>query len=584
LNRNGLFRLSLILAFFALAAAFRLGTENNAKNVSTKTVKGLAILKRTGSISCGVPQALTDLLPDIPPMPGWGSHRWKITTGSDSTQYYFDQGINLYYAFHTLEARASFAKAIRFDSTCAMAWYGKALAMGPTINFGNGYRAENAAFVAANTSKLFQGPCTAQEKGLISAIGMRYSGDTTYNLKKLQKDYTRSMKSLANTFPDNVDIVTLYADALMLEHPWDLYNAELQPKSWTPEIRMVLEKALAIDSLHPGALHFMIHTVEGSLHPEDGEKSAVLLAGLMPDVAHVEHMPSHIYIRSGEYKKGIEVNDKAIRAYTKYLHLYRTVEEDKMLYLTHAVHLKAACAMMAGNFSISVSSCDTLRQLIQSSDLLTPGPYGNFFQYAYHFRLFTLLRFGEWDQILRDSVVDSTARYASFLYHFARGMALSHLSRFQEAEQELDLLKQILQEPELKVSGDPFSSAYDAGRVGVALLTGVLAEQKGQYSLARKAFENAVNAEDALVYNEPRDWPLPARQYLGNLLLKMGDPRDAIAVFQRDLQINPVNGWSLTGLKMAYEILGNQVAIRKLNMDLAIAWQINDRQIVRAVY
>jgi len=578
------FRISLILALLALVAAFRFASARTAVPGTVNSLNALTSLKKKTSLSCRVPPDFVEQLPDIPPLPGWGSHRWKISTGSDSAQFYFDQGINLYYAFHTLESRASFAKAIRFDSLCAMAYYGKALALGPTINFGNGFRAENAAFEAAETSKKFQSACTAQEKGLIGAIGKRYSGDTTYDLKKLQHDYAESMRLLANAFPGNADIITLYADALMLEHPWDLYNADLQPKPWTPEIRTVLQRALAIDSLHPGALHFMIHTEEGSLHPEEGEKSAVLLAGLMPDVAHVEHMPSHIYIRSGEYKKGIDVNDNAIRAYKKYRRLYLPVEEGAVLYLVHAVHMKASCAMMAGNFSIAISSCDTLRRLITSSDLLTPGGFGNFFQYAYDFRLFTLLRFGAWNQILLDPANDSLARYSMLLHHFARGMAFSHLARYPEAEQELGWLRLILQEPELKASYDPFSSAYDAGRIAEAILTGVLAEQKGQYDFAKQAFERAVKAEDALIYDEPRDWPLPARQWLGDLLFKMGDPPDAIKVFKRDLQINPLNGWSLTGLKLTYEAMNNMEALQKLNINLATAWQIKDRQISRAVY
>jgi tetratricopeptide (TPR) repeat protein len=578
------FGLSFVVAAFILSAAFRFAIGNTPKARPANDWKTLTARKREFSLSCRVPPAFVEQPPDIPPLTGWGSHRWKISTGSDSTQFYFNQGINLYYAFHTLEARASFAKAIRFDSSCAMAYFGKALALGPTINFGNGFRAKCAAFEAAQTSKKLQTPCTPLEKGLISAIGKRYSADTTHDLKKLQTDYSESMRFLADAFPKNADVITLYADALMLEHPWDLYDAALRPKPWTPEIRSVLRKAMAIDSLHPGALHYMIHAVEGSLHPEDGVGSAELLAGLMPDVAHAVHMPSHIYIRSGNYKKGIEVNDEAIRSYDKYRTLYQPVEEGAALYLLHAVHMKSACAMMAGNFSIAISASDTIRRLVPKSELLTHDGFGNFLQYSYDFRLFTLLRFGAWDQILLDSVPDPLVRYSVVLHHFARGMAFSHLSRYAEAERELGRLRAGLQDAELKASYDPFSNAYEAGQVAEAILTGVLAGQKGQYRAAKMAFEKAVKAEDALIYDEPRDWPLPARQYLGDLLLKTGDPAGAIAVFERDLEINPMNGWSLTGLKQAYGALNSKASLQKVNMDLTIAWQIKDREIPRAVY
>jgi len=574
----------LILVAFVLAAAFRFATGSIPAGRPQKNWTALATEKKRSALSCRVPPVFLAELPDIPPLTGWGPHRWKISTVSDSAQFYFDQGINMYYAFHTLEARASFAKAIRFDSSCAMAYYGKALALGPTINFGNGFRAEYAAFEAAQASQKLAAGCSALEKGLIAAMVRRYSADTAYDLKKLQTDYAAAMRTLATAFPQNADVVTLYADALMLQHPWDLYDISLQPRPWTPEIREVLQKALTIDSLHPGALHFMIHTLEGSQHPEDGMSSAETLAGLMPDVAHVVHMPSHIYIRSGNYKKGIDVNDRAVSGYGKYLGLYQPVQEGSGLYLLHAVHMKIACAMMAGNFGQSVSASDTLRSLVTPADLATPGGFGNFIQYSNDFRLFALLRFGAWEKILLEPAADSAARYSSLLHHFARGMALSHLSRYPEADQELGWLRKDLQASELKMPYDPFSSAYEAAQVAELILAGVLAGQRGQYPVAKAALEKAVTAEDALIYDEPRDWPLPARQYLGDLLLKMGDRTRAIAVFKKDLQINPMNGWSLTGLKLAYEAVNNKRALQQVNADLAIAWQIRDRQIERPVY
>ena len=575
--------LSIAIAAFIMAAAFRYASVIPKRSPRSRTAT--IALKQRYSLSCRVAPDPGPDANDIPPLTGWGPHRWTITTKSDSAQFYFNQGINLYYAFHTLEARASFARAIRFDSTCAMAWYGKALALGPTINYGNGYRAEYAAYDAAQKSIQFAKECTPTEKGLIAAIGKRYSADSTFDLKKLQTDYSSAMETLAAQNPKNADIVVLYADALMLEHPWDLYGIDMQPRPWTPQIKAILHKALALDSLHPGALHFMIHTTEGSLNPDEGLPSAQRLATLMPDVAHVTHMPSHIYIRTGNYKKGIDVNDSAIRNYSKYLQLYPPVEQDAGLYLLHAIHLKMTCAMMAGNYSIALAASDTLRSLIPAEVLLgTPGGMGNFYQYVYDARLFTLIRFGAWDSILTDRNPDTALRYSAFLHHFARGLAYSHKGQPTEAERELAELKKAHQNPILKASYDPFSDAYSAGQVAEDILTGVLAEQKGDNINARAAFEKAVTAEDALVYDEPRDWLLPARQYLGNLQLKTGDHTGAVATFQRDLQINPLNGWSLTGLGQAYTALKNKKALKKVSKDLSIAWQIKDREIKMAVY
>ncbi len=566
----------------ALAMAFTFRVVESRKRYGLNPKNKISFSQRRYAVRCGLP-ATDSGLTNIPALPGWGNYKWKITTSSDSVQFYFNQGINMYYAFHTLESQASFDKAIQLDSTCAMAWYGKALALGPTINYGNGYRAPGNAFDAAMHSKQYEANGTETEKALIDAISIRYSADTGADLKTLQMDYSEAMRRLAIAYPHQADVVTLYADALMLEHPWDLYNPDLQPKPWTPQIRKILDQALAIDPMHPGANHFMIHTLEGSRHPEEALKNAETLAGLMPDVAHVVHMPSHIYIRTGDYTKGILLNDLAVKGYYKYLNLYQPVINNAMLYQIHAEHLKFDCALNAGSYSIAMQTSDTLRSQIPPEYLATPGALGNFLQYAYLSRLFTEIRFGKWKDILNESQPDSLS-YAVVLLHFGKGMAFAHLNHLPAAKKELNALKETMRVKTLKEPADPFSSAYDASVIAENILKGVIAEKQNQYSVSIDFYSKAVLAEDHLVYNEPRDWLLPARQYLGNLLLKTGNYKEAIKVFKKDLIINPLNGWSLTGLQMAYTALHDEAALKNLTPELAKAWQIKDVAVNNPVF
>jgi tetratricopeptide (TPR) repeat protein len=578
--RTRLLSLLIFTTALIMAVAFRFIGNGNILKVTFK--KSNAFSQRKLAVRCGVLVNDPGLL-NIPALPGWGNYKWKITSSSDSVQFYFNQGINMYYAFHTLESQASFDRALQFDSTCAMAWYGKALALGPTINYGNGYRAPGNAWEAAMRSKQYEVNCTGPEKGLIEAISLRYSSDSNADLKTLQLKYAESMRQLALTYPQDADVVTLYADALMLEHPWDLYNSDLQPKPWTPQIRAVLVQALAIAPLHPGANHFMIHTLEGSRHPEEALKNAETLAGLMPDVAHVVHMPSHIYIRTGNYTKGILVNDQAVKGYYEYLNLYQPVINNALLYQIHAEHLKFNCALDAGSYSMAIQTSDTLRHQISPEYLATTGPLGSFLQYAYLSGLFAEIRFGKWENMLKEPLMDSLP-YAVVLLHFGRGMAFAHLNRIPEAEKELTQVKETMQVKTLKEPADPFSSAYDACRIAEHILQGVVAEKQSQYAAAIDFFRKAISAEDHLVYNEPRDWLLPARQYLGNLLLKTGDYRQAIKVFKKDLVVNPLNGWSLTGLQIAYTALHDTASVKHLDKELERAWQIKDVAVNKPVF
>lgn len=391
------------------------------------------------------------------------------------------------------------------------------------------------------------------------------------------------MHRLSLIYPQNADVLTLYADALMLEHPWDLYDHEMNPKPWTPKIRGVLDQALAVTPLHPGANHYRVHTLEGSRHPEDALVNAKTLSTLMPGVAHLVHMPSHIFIRTGDYQKGIVSNDNALLGYNRYARIYAPVTNDAALYQLHAIHLKFTCALAAGNYAIAVQTGDTLEKLITPDYFSVGGSMGNFIQYAYASRLFADVRFGKWDDVLKRNAPDSLT-YSALLTHFAKGLALIHKKRLTDAEYELQMLKKNREAKVLKEPFDPFSSAYDASQVAGHILEGILFEKKHEYAKAESSLIKAVDAEDLLIYNEPRDWLLPARQYLGNLYLKMGRYKEAVKTFQMDLDINPKNGWSLTGLKTAYTALGDKGELDRADKKLADAWQIRDVQIDAPVF
>jgi tetratricopeptide (TPR) repeat protein len=519
---------------------------------------------------------------DLPALKGWGNYRWKISHASDSVQFYFNQGINMYYAFHDIEAIASFTKATRLGPDCAMAWYGKALALGPNINYPNGYRPPSGAYEAAVKSQQLSVQCTDLEKDLINAISQRYSADTTIDVNKLKANYADAMKLVYEKHKNNAEAVTLYGDALLLLHPWDLYEHDFTPKPWTPQIRSIFEQALKLSPKHPGANHYYIHTMEGSATPELALKSANVLDTLMPQVSHVTHMPSHIYIRTGDYKKGITNNDEAVKGYKGYLKIYAPVENDYPLYEAHNVHMKINCAQMAGNYKIAMDASTSLQASIPPFYLSLKGAMGNYVQYVYMEPMFTNLRFGKWDEVLKTKVPDSLI-FASLLSHFARGVAYSRKGNFPSAKRELGILNKLLSDTSLKAK-EIFSPAIEPATVAQLILKGVIADGQKNYTAAINFLQQAVQAEDHLIYNEPRDWPIPARQFLANVLLKTGKYNEAIAVLKRDLVINPKNGWSLTGLRSAYTQTNNKAELAQVNTRLKNAFSIKDTNVEQPVF
>jgi tetratricopeptide (TPR) repeat protein len=391
------------------------------------------------------------------------------------------------------------------------------------------------------------------------------------------------MKAVYNAYPNDENVSTLYADALMLMHPWDLYGHDFTPKPWTPEIVTVLKHALSLNSRQPGANHYYIHAVEASASPGDALASAGFLSAAMPDVSHLTHMPSHIYIRTGFYDKGITVNDRGLAGYKKYHEYFPATEENIALYALHNMHMKINCAQMAGNYGIAAAASKELKEQIPGFYLQIPGALGNYVQYLHRTDIFTWVRFGKWKDILNDPAADSLS-FTAVLQHFARGMAFANINKISEAEKELAIMQNKMTDPALKVPFTPFNAVYDAALVGKNILAGTIAENKQDFKQAISYFKDAVKDEDKLIYNEPRDWLLPARQYLGAALVKSGNWKQAVEVFSKDLQINPNNGWSLTGLQTCYQQLKKTAALAAVQKQLKAAWSVKDTPVETAVF
>lgn len=494
-------------------------------------------------------------------LPGWGSYRWHIHTDNDSAQFYFNQGISMYYAFHIIEAMASFKKAQRFDENNAMIYWAQALAYGPNIN-DYSYAATPGAFAAAQKALSLYGSCTAKEKALITAMAIRYTAGSSISRSILNQQYADAMQHVYSQFPQDADVATMYADALMLQHPWDYWKHNGNAQPWTPQLVEVLEKTLAIHPTHPGANHYYIHSVEASPHPEKAMASADKLGSLMPQVSHMVHMPSHIYIRTGNYTKGLQVNELSINGYNKYLSLYPGVKDNAFLYVFHTLHMLAACALMKSNFTFSSQSAAACAASFDTSYLSMPPPTGNFIQYLYASPLFNLVRFGKWDEVLAAAAMEERHVFANTLWHWARGMAFARKNNINAAREELQLMQQKMLHPDMQVVAEPFNAPVAAANVAEKILAGVIAEGENKLSDAVGLLAAAAASEDALIYNEPRDWLLPARQYLGAVLLKTGNAAKAEKSFREELKENPNNHWSLYGLYLALNQQKKQTAAR----------------------
>lgn len=556
--------ITVVIVSLIITAGFRYSVDNKAGK-NPQTISKSAALKNLQIIQCSPDwsQIDTDSLAEgIGVLPGWGNYRWNISTKNDSAQFYFNQGINLYYAFHILESMASFKKAQKFDGNNAMIYWGQALAYGPNINdFAYAYTPD--AFAASQKAMALKNNCTAKEKALIEAMAVRYTSDSTISRESLNQLYTDKMNEAYGKFKTDADIAALYADAMMLQHPWDYWKHNGEAEPWTPKITTVLEKILVTHPIHPGANHYYIHTVEASPNPSRALPSADRLGKLMPSVSHMIHMPSHIYIRTGNYKQGIKVNEMSVTGYKSYFNLFPEVQNNLPLYLFHNLHMLSACAMMRANYAFSKKSATECAVSFDTSFMSLPAPLGNYVQYIYMTAIFNEVRFGKWDAVLNTPTIPPHHIYATVLMHWARGMAFAGKDDIAAANEELKVMQVKMKEPDMQVVMEPFNAPVAAARVAEKILEGVIADREHDLDKSIALLTQAAANEDALIYTEPRDWLLPAREYLGNILLKAGKYQKAEIAFREDLKDSPNNHWSLYGL---YQALSKQ----KKNSEAAV--------------
>ncbi|MFH1342173.1 MAG: tetratricopeptide repeat protein [Pseudomonadota bacterium] len=509
---------------------------------------------------------------------GIGSTTWKITTTNERAQAYFDQGLRLSYAFNHDEARRAFRMAQKLDPDCAMCFWGEALVLGPNINLPMPEDAVGPAYAAAQKAKALAGKASAREQALIGAIVARYSSDPKAPRPPLDAAYAAEMAKAAERFTADDEIATLYAEAVMDVSPWDYWKPggrEAKPQSMP--IVPTLERVLARNPDHTGAIHLYIHAVEASDRPKRAEPYADRLRGAIPGAGHLVHMPSHIYYRVGRYLDALEDNKIAVKVDEKYLaDTNAPMGVYRLGYYPHNVHFLMASAQMAGDGPTVIAAAEKLGQLIPSEAakgiaMVQPVKAAPYFAHA---------QFSTPGTILALPDPGDAIPYVKAMWLYVRGVALVANRDFVGATAAASAIETIERTADFKLLKDSGVPAQEVLRIARTVILARVAQAKADYRTAIVRFERAAALQDALAYTEPPYWYYPIRQSLAAVLLQAGRYAEAERQFQRALSRAPANGWSYYGLAELHKSRGNATAARKAEADLARTW-IGDRKLLK---
>ncbi|MGB5821179.1 MAG: hypothetical protein WBG90_16965 [Saonia sp.] len=509
-----------------------------------------------------------------------GNLHFPISTKEDRAQTFFDQGLKLTYAFNHAEAHRSFMEASRLDSKAAMTFWGQAYTLGPNINDTQPDEERKKKYnEALERAKSLASEATPKEQALIKALEARYSEDLTIDVTVLNTAYMHAMEKVVQQFPEDADVQILYAAAVMNTVPWNYWDADGNPSPGIAEAKAALEKAMVLNPDNPGAHHYYIHMVELP-KPDLAVPSADKLGSLMPAAGHIVHMPSHIYIRVGRYKDAVTSNQAAILADEDYISQCYSQGLYPLAYYPHNIHFLWSAASLLGESETAIDAAKKTAEKVPTGELATL----TFLQDFSATPLLAYTRFGKWNDILTIPAPNPEIKHLKLIWHYARGLAFVRKNNAKEAQEELEAIAVLKDDPELENLVATANNASAAiANIAYEVIAGELASLKGDLPTAMKHLQSAVVFEDGLTYTEPAAWYIPTRQNLGAVLLKAKKYEEAEKIYREDLEVLRQNGWSLMGLYQSLKAQDKMEEAETIKAEFDTAWQHADIEISSSV-
>ena len=482
-----------------------------------------------------------------------GPHNRPVTTKSEKAQAYFDEGLLFMYAFGTSTAEASFRASQAEDPECASCYWGEAWSLAPYLNGGMSPGNERSAHAAMQKAREHKSDASEVERALIDAFAVRFEADPERSRRRmLDTLYAREMDKVAARFPDDLDVLTLQAEAWMLLRP-RRGDVDLDAKD-VKKIRPILERVLARDIRHPGACHLYIHLVEASQKPGLAEACSDHL-GSQIAVSHIHHMPTHIYMNIGRWGDAVRGNQQAWHADQKAAH-----GGPPGVYPSHNLHMLLNAAVMDGQSAVAIQAAKDLAG--------HRGPWGAYIPLTY-------AAFGRWNEILAGDGPTSDDAMELVAWSFSRGLAYLRMGHVDAAADHLDEIDEALADADPNATFR-YSPLADVVALPRSILAGEILNARGETDEAVAVLEAGIAKEDGLIYSEPRAWHMPVRHTLGAILLENDRADEAERVYRDALEDLPNQGWAYFGLTQALDAQKKTAQAQEARREFDRYWERAD--------
>ena len=525
-----------------------------------------------------------------------GNHSLPVSTNSPEAQAWFDRGLAWCYGFNHEEAVRCFEKTLEQDPLCAMGHWGIAYASGSFYNkpwewFGDAERIQVVETCYHHVQKALE-ICSAAiplELQLIAALGEKHAAAQVAELTELvqwEENYSNRMRALQKGFPDDLDIICLTAESMMnltRWKLWDFHRGMPTVGAHTEAAIDLLEQAMVLIEQnrlnpHSGILHFYIHALEMSPHPEKALPAANQLREISTESGHLLHMATHIDVLCGQYLEALEANIRATSADLKYIGL-RGKHEFYMISCVHDFHSQIYAAMFVGQLVPALQAADSIQSIIDDEMLRIHSRYlASTLEGYYSNRVHVLIRFGHWQAIVDEPMPENETLYpiTTALLYYAKTIghaALGDIASARQCKSKFDQLREAI--PDWHIMAN--NPSTDILAVAAAMAEGELEYHAGNHDIGYDYLRRACRLSDNLAYSEPWPWMHPPRHALGALLLEQGHIEEAMQHYGDDLGINDTlprclqhrdNIWALHGYLECLKRLGRSEGIEVFQQKL----------------
>src|ERR1700722_6688239 len=468
------------------------------------------------------------------------------TSCNQRAQKEFDRAVALLHSFQFGRAIQGFNAALSSDRTCGIAFWGNALSQWSNP-FALGMKdkgelqagRENGEGGKAVSAK------TERERMYIAAVAKLYSNFESTPQPARLIAYRDAMEAVAEKYPGDHEAQIFYALSITAsEDPADkTYAGRLKAGA-------ILEKLFAEEPSHPGLAHYIIHTYDVPALAGRGLVAARRYSEIAPDAPHALHMPSHTFTRTGYWQESIDSNIAAAAAARRE---GQTAEE------LHASDYEIYACLQTGQYEAAGRIVNSLSEIATRFDpkaVLSGagGPAVGYFALAAIPARYALER-QDWKQAARLAVRETPFPYTDAMTWFARGLAAARLGQAATANESATALQRIRGRL-LKANEDYWARLVEIQEVAVGAWAALAAGTKQK---ALQQMRLAAELEDGTEKSAVTPGPLaPARELLGEMLLQMNEPAQALEQFEATLKKEPERLRSLYGAAHAAQLSGSR--------------------------